>query len=495
MKKVMFVLSLVLVAAFVLASCAPTAPVEDEVKAQLEAQQEALQAQLEDAQKALEDAQKAGGEDVAALEDALASAQGDLEDAKAEVEKAVAEAAAEAAEMAAEEEQIVLKFANWGGTEEFTAALFQEFIDGFEAEHPNVTIESIAIPYPDYIPQLTTQIAAGQAPDVMQSYVLYSPPIQGMGGLAPLDDYFTQEELDDIMEWKSGIYPDGQLYAISWSPGVAVMHYNKEVLDEAGCGDVNEMAEEWDLFVDCLDKVAALGEDMYGEIIMGDKDPTNYFWDFYFMNGWGCEIWDEEDNVVINSPECVEWAEWMKEAYDKRWISQGVGASEVRNIFANGHGGFFLDGPWGPGVATVLSGRDFSEWGGVMPWPRFQNGERLIPTSTHQLMMSSQSEHPEMAAEFIKYLLSEDIQLAYFDGTGMMPISVSIWDTNESLQGPDQQQVLINSSAEFVKNPPMGATWMVASDFIMSGIQEIWDGEDIQDTLDRVKANVETVGR
>lgn len=41
----------------------------------------------------------------------------------------------------------------------------------------------------------------------------------------------------------------------------------------------------------------------------------------------------------------------------------------------------------------------------------------------------------------------------------------------------------------------MGATWMVASDFIMAGIQEIWDGEDIQDTLDRVKANVETVGR
>jgi multiple sugar transport system substrate-binding protein len=412
-----------------------------------------------------------------------------------EVEKEVEKIVTVEVEKEAVEEPVVIRFANWGGTEEFTAALFQEFIDGFEAQNPNVTVESVAIPYPDYIPQLTTQIAAGQAPDVMQSYVLYTPPIQGMGGLAPMDDYFTQEELDDIMEWESGVYPDDKLYAISWSPGVAVMHYNKEVLAEAGCAPVTELSEDWALFEECMGKVADLGEGMYGQIIMGDKDPTNYFWDFWFMYGWDCEIWDEEGNVVINSPECVEWGEWMKEAYDNRWISQGVGASEVRNTFANGHGGFFLDGPWGPGVATVLSGRDFWEWGDVMAWPVFPNGKRLNPTSTHQLMMASQSQHPEVAAAFIKYLLSPEVQLAYYEGTGMMPISRSIWATNEQLQGDAQQQVLTSSSSEYVKNPPMGARWMMASDFIMAGLQEIWDGEDVQATLDRVAANVATVGQ
>jgi hypothetical protein len=29
----------------------------------------------------------------------------------------------------------------------------------------------------------------------------------------------------------------------------------------------------------------------------------------------------------------------------------------------------------------------------------------------------------------------------------------------------------------------------------MAGLQEIWDGEDIKATLDRVAANVETVGQ
>lgn len=412
-----------------------------------------------------------------------------------EVEKEVEKIVTVEVEKPAEEEEVVIRFANWGGTEEFTAALFQEFIDGFEAENPGVTVESVAIPYPDYIPQLTTQIAAGQAPDVMQSYVLYSPPIQGMGALAPMDEYFTQEELDDIMEWESGIYPDGKLYAISWSPGVAVMHYNKEVLAEAGCAPVEEISEDWALFEECMGQVADLGEDMYGQVIMGDKDPTNYFWDFWFMYGWDCEIWDDEGNVVINSPECVEWAEWMKEAYDNRWISQGVGASEVRNTFANGHGGFFLDGPWGPGVATVLSGRDFWEWGDVMAWPVFPNGKRLNPTSTHQLMMASQSAHPEVAAAFIKYLLSPEVQMAYYEGTGMMPISRNIWDTEEALQGDAQQQVLTSSSAEYVKNPQMGPRWLLTSDFIMAGLQEIWAGADVQETLDRVAANVATVGQ
>jgi multiple sugar transport system substrate-binding protein len=412
-----------------------------------------------------------------------------------EVEKEVEKIVTVEVEKPAEEEEVVIRFANWGGTEEFTAALFQEFIDGFEAENPGVTVESVAIPYPDYIPQLTTQIAAGQAPDVMQSYVLYSPPIQGMGALAPMDEYFAQEELDDIMEWESGIYPDGKLYAISWSPGVAVMHYNKEVLAEAGCAPVEEVSEDWALFEECMGKVADLGEDMYGQVIMGDKDPTNYFWDFWFMYGWDCEIWDDEGNVVINSPECAEWAQWMKEAYDNRWISQGVGASEVRNTFANGHGGFFLDGPWGPGVATVLSGRDFWEWGDVMAWPVFPNGKRLNPTSTHQLMMASQSEHPEVAAAFIKYLLSPEVQMAYYEGTGMMPISRTIWDTEEALQGDAQQQVLTSSSAEYVKNPQMGPRWLLTSDFIMAGLQEIWAGADVQETLDRVAANVATVGQ
>jgi len=193
MKRMTLILGILLIAVLVLTACAPSTV--DDALAELEAEQAALQNQLEEAQADLEDAFESGSEDVTALEEALAAAQSSLEAAEAAADEAAAAAEAAEAELM-KEEPIVLKFANWGGTEEFTAALFQEFIDGFEAEHPNVTIESVAIPYPDYIPQLTTQIAAGDAPDVMQSYVLYSPPIQGMGALAPLDDLYDYILID-----------------------------------------------------------------------------------------------------------------------------------------------------------------------------------------------------------------------------------------------------------------------------------------------------------
>jgi ABC-type glycerol-3-phosphate transport system substrate-binding protein len=100
-----------------------------------------------------------------------------------------------------------------------------------------------------------------------------------------------------------------------------------------------------------------------------------------------------------------------------------------------------------------------------------------------------------VAAAFIKYLLSPEVQMAYYEGTGMMPISRNIWDTEEALQGDAQQQVLTSSSAEYVKNPQMGPRWLLTSDFIMAGLQEIWAGADVQETLDRVAANVATVGQ
>jgi ABC-type glycerol-3-phosphate transport system substrate-binding protein len=395
---------------------------------------------------------------------------------------------------AAPSEKIKIRFANWGGTEEFTAKLFQQFIDDFQSSHPDIQVESVPIPFLQYTQQLTVMIAAGDAPDVIQSYVLFTPIFQGMGALAPLDKYFSADELKDIMEVDSGRYgKDKTLYAITWSPAIGSMFYDKDLLKQAGYDPTNPPVE-WNDWVGAIKKITALGKDIHGLCLTSSKEPSAYFWVLPYLWDFGGDVWDKDGNVIINNEAGINWATWLQEMNKNGWITPGIDATEARNVFSTGKCGFFSDGPWGKGLFESASGKKFDDAFGIMPWPKPKiGGNPKIPSATHQLIVTSQSKHPDAAAEFVKFLLSDSTQKAYYTGTTLLPASSSIWTSWDTLQTPYMKQILTYMPDAY--NPPFGTQWLSVSDFIMGGLEQIYAGADVKITLNSVAESIKTVAR
>lgn len=60
---------------------------------------------------------------------------------------------------------VKVKISSWGDVQE--NAILSELIKSFEKTHPHIKVELQRIPHNDYITKLLTQIASGDAPDVV----------------------------------------------------------------------------------------------------------------------------------------------------------------------------------------------------------------------------------------------------------------------------------------------------------------------------------------
>ena len=75
------------------------------------------------------------------------------------------------------EETVTISF--WHAYNETEAAvLVDTLIPAFEAEHPNIRVEALTVPYDEFHRKLLTSIAGGTAPDLIRQISFGSPNLQ-----------------------------------------------------------------------------------------------------------------------------------------------------------------------------------------------------------------------------------------------------------------------------------------------------------------------------
>lgn len=116
--------------------------------------------------------------------------------------------------------------------------------DLYKAANPTVAFDGEFNAFNDYWPKLGTQVAGGNAPDVIQMDYRYLVEYANRGAIAPLDEYvgngldlsdFDQDQLE-------GGKVDGKLYAISLGANSVALMVNKKAFADAG---VPEPTADW----------------------------------------------------------------------------------------------------------------------------------------------------------------------------------------------------------------------------------------------------------
>ncbi len=213
-------------------------------------------------------------------------------------------------------EPVELRMGWWGNDDRANRTL--AVIDLFEAQYPDITI--IGEPNGgagDHFQILDTQLAANNAPDIIQfggnwpDYTQY---------LEPLNDYLGEYLMIDTPETfdQAALTPatdaEGDLYAISLGTNTLVLAYNKTMIEEAGV-DLPEFNMTWEEFIDYgRELAAALPEDV-APFVDNSMNTANYL--SYFFTQQGTPIWTLDDGGTSYST--VESAEaWIQMWADMR---------------------------------------------------------------------------------------------------------------------------------------------------------------------------------
>lgn len=213
-------------------------------------------------------------------------------------------------------EPVEIRMAWWGNDDRAQRTL--AVIDLFEAQYPDITV--IGEPNGgagDHFQILDTQLAANNAPDVIQfggnwpDYTQY---------LEPLNDYLGEQLLIDTPETfdQTAFVPatdaEGDLYAISLGTNTLVLAYNKTMIEEAGV-DLPEDNMTWEEMIEYGRELKeALPEGVF-PFVDNSTNQANYM-SFYYMQQ-ETPIWTLDDGGT--SYATVESAEsWLQIWADMR---------------------------------------------------------------------------------------------------------------------------------------------------------------------------------
>jgi multiple sugar transport system substrate-binding protein len=315
---------------------------------------------------------------------------------------------------------VTLQFWHTYNVEVETPFLQDVLIPEFEAAHPDIKVEQVQVPYDEFRRKLLTAIAGGTAPDLIRADIIWVPEFADMGALAPLD-----EVMPDFDTYKEAVFPgplatnylNGHYYGLPLDTNTRVLVYNKGMFAAAGIEGPPATIEE---FMVACEKIKTLGEGKYCF-----ADGGTYAW---AVNPW---IWsfggDVTDPEITKATGYLDGSnsraayEFLKNLVDNGYMHPGIlgGGVDAWGGFGNGDIAMLLEGPWFPPIFD--SQFPDTEYGlALMP---AGEGGSVSVVGGEDIVMFQQSQHKEAAAEFIRFMLSEETQLKWAEAGQMTVLS------------------------------------------------------------------------
>ncbi len=334
----------------------------------------------------------------------------------------------EATKAVVDEKPITLTWSGWSAEEEATKPAIESMINSWNAENPNATVKWVGWPWANTREQLIIRSQANDQMDVAQSEFSWLGALNSANALLDLSTVFDEAWLNENFEQSAleVAKVDGKQVALPWTLASVGMVFNPSLLEKAGVTEVPATIAE---FEDALSKLKASNPELIPYALeTKNVDFVAWLWTF------GGKVFDENENVTINSPEGVATLEWMKSLLDHGYIRMDLSRFDARELYAKDLVGFYDDAIFTKGTLAAAGVAEAELDNKIQPMlrPVLKAGD--TPRSTlwgHTLIINKKSSNPEKAAEFIKHIVSDEQALNYFESNGMLPVSKSALNTDQ----------------------------------------------------------------
>lgn len=335
-----------------------------------------------------------------------AAASEDAQADSAQTEAAQTEAAQEAADSGSGEE-VTLSFLSW-----YNEETMGDFIEAFEAENPNITIDLQYVPpVTEYVEKFLILSASEEMTDLFFTCAENKKEVVDRQLALDLSD---MEIFDRIEERTAATYgADGEVYAFAPLAWTGAIFYNVDLFEEYGV----EVPTTWDEFVEACRVFRDNGIEPYANSQGNERDLCQSLYQSMVISQNPNADQEINEGTATFEQYYTEplqiWYDDMVASGLYSNLSMGLSGEQLQSMFASGQVAMISCGPWDLATYREL-GVNFD----TFPLADKEGNVILGGAVDPGFSVSSTSEHQEEALKFIEFMTREENLLTYHDLTG-----------------------------------------------------------------------------
>lgn len=330
------------------------------------------------------------------------------------------------------DEKVTLDFAFWGNDDR--ASRYDQLIEKFTEEHPNITINSSFTDFASYWEKRQTEAASGSLPDVFQFSDSYLRQYGETGNVLDLDnvkDYIDFSTFEDSLLGTGRL--DGTQYSLPTGFSLWANFVNDDLLAQAGV-EAPEGGQSYDEFDDWLASVT----EATGAAPFGGTDYTQRIQVFELqLRAEGKNLYTEDGELGFTEKELADFWNSGSDLRDGIAIPQQQ-LEEISPISGFGSTRTASEMSWSNFLGGYLADSGASSISIVAPPTDDPDARDLYRQGGLQIAISANTEHPEAAAIFLDYIVNSPEAGGIFGTTLGFPASSSKLD-GAKLEGADKQ--------------------------------------------------------
>ncbi len=389
----------------------------------------------------------------------------------------------------------------------------------FMAQNPNIKVTTEVVGWGDAYSRIQTAVQGGEGPCVTQLGTTWVPTFGTMGGMV----VYTADMVNTLggeanfvpASWSTAVV-EGQVDAIPWFADVRAMAYRTDVLDKIGV-TAEEAFKDVASFEATLQKVKdahilnGSGVEIAPFINTGRNDWNVWQNASMWMWNYGGDILNADGTkAAFNSDAAVAGVAEYYGLYGKGLTSADtleLNSSQTDSRFGLEAAAFtYMTGPW---IISNARNQTASGWPdetaknlAFAPIPAGPGGQFTFVGGSNLGIMKT-CKYQDAAFELVKFLTSKTSQIRYANAIGMLPATMD--GQNDATFTQDPLFSVFIAAAQKGKSAPAIPAWGQVENTINPAFQALWetvaaDGvgkpittAEVKTTLDEAAATVDTL--
>ena len=328
---------------------------------------------------------------------------------------------------------------------------FSELVKKFTAD-TGVKVDVEGIPWDNVNDKLTTSVASGKGPDVLQIGLSNLAAFRAADALKDLTPDLAKYPTLASESFIDGMAADklngsGPVVTVPWVSDTRVLFYRDDLLEAAG---IQEPPATWTEFHDYAVKLAAAGgKGKHGYYIpQWDQSlPSIFTWQS------GGEVEDASGKVTFDTPEFKRAADFYLSFYKDKAVPMNADFDQTQG-FVSGSAPMLVSGPYLAKAIDDAAPELKGKWK-VAPLPKGDTGTSVVAGSTLGVWKTSKNADAAMA--LLDYLSQPATQVEWFKLSNELPtVKAALADP---VMTSDPTVAVYSKQLEDAKLLPLAPKW------------------------------------
>lgn len=385
-----------------------------------------------------------------------------------------------------EEEQVTIVYARGVDTTPATDAV----IEAFEEKYPNIKVEQREMPadtgqsHDQYVTALSSQ---STEIDVFNADVIWPAEFAQANYVLELDRFIERDgiNLDDYFPGTVAAAKfNGKQWAMPQFTDAGVFYYRTDIVEEPPA--------TWDELIEMAGELKGEAGTEHGYLMQAAQYEGLITGAIEFIASYGGAVVDEDNNVVVDSPETVKALDKMHEIVTSDFVPENIlnfMETETENAWIEGNAVFARNWPY---MMSSSNDEERSEVVDNVEMSRLPAGDEGTAAALGgwMTMINRYSEHPEEAWEFVKFISGPEGQKISAVEGSRAPTLKALYDDPEVQEvsslfaNPEFREVL-----ESAVPRPVSPIYPEISDIMQIEISKVLTGDQ---SSEDAAANMQT---